>query len=104
MSSTAFLGGLLAGAFAAALAFNYHPLFPSQDTSQQKEKSEQTDETSKDKSEEKNKSEQKEKSEQKDKGSTKKASKKKASACITNCPDDWPLRPLGPWPNDQLPQ
>lgn len=103
MSSTAFLGGLLAGAFAAALAYNYHPLIPSQDASQQKEKSEQTDETSKDKSEQKNKSE-KEKSEQKDKGSTKKASKKKASACITNCPDDWLLRSTAPWPNDQQPR
>jgi hypothetical protein len=27
LSPTAFLGGLLAGAFAAALAFNYHPSF-----------------------------------------------------------------------------
>lgn len=98
MSTAAIFGAVMSCIFVAALWFNYHGPIPPQDASEQKDKTEQTDEKSKDKSE------QKEKSEQNGKSSTKKPAKKKTEACIENCADEWPLRSLAPWPNDQLRQ
>ena len=98
MSAAAIFGAALSGIFAIALWFNYHGPIPSQDTSEQKDKTEQTDEKSK------GKSEQQEKSEQKGKSSTKKAAKKKAEVCVESCIDDWRLRSVTPWPDDELRQ
>jgi hypothetical protein len=98
MSTAAIFGAVMSCIFVAALWFNYHGPIPSQDASEQKDKTEQTDEKSKDKSE------QQDKSEQKAKSSTKKPAKKKTEACVENCADEWPLRSLTPWPNNELRQ
>jgi sRNA-binding protein len=55
----------------------------------QKELKEEVEKQQKEKSE---KSQKKQKSEQPDKGSPSKASKKKSSLCIKDCPDEWGLR------------
>ena len=98
MSTAAIFGAVMSCIFVVALWFNYHGPIPSEDASEEKDKTEQTDEKSKDKSE------QPEKSEQKVKSSTKKAAKKKADVCVENCPDEWRLRSLTPWPNGELRQ
>jgi hypothetical protein len=90
--SEAVFGAVVSSLFVAALWLNYHGFIPSTDTSQQKDKTEQTDRSSKDKSEQEDKSKKTEKS------SPTKTSKKKASMCIKNCPDDWQLRQLSSWP------
>src|SRR5215475_10742190 len=95
MSTAAIFGAVMSCIFVAALWFNYHGPIPPQDLSEQKDKTEQTDEKSKDKSE------RQEKPEQKGKSSSKKQAKKKTEACLENCTDQWPLRLLIPWPNDE---
>jgi hypothetical protein len=58
----------------------------------QKEQKEETEKQQKEQKEKSEKSQKKQKSEQPDKGSSSKASKKKSSLCIEDCPDEWGLR------------
>jgi hypothetical protein len=95
MSAAAIFGAVMSCIFVAALWFNYHGPIPPLDASEQKDKTEQTDEKSKDKSE------QQEKPEQKGKSSTKKPAKRKTEACVENCADQWRLRSVIPWPNEE---
>ena len=94
----AIFGAALSCVFVAALAFNYHGFIPSTDTSQQKDKTEQTDESSNKKSAQKGKSDKTEKS------SPTRTSKKKTSFCLKNCPDNWQLRQVSPWPESERPE
>jgi len=59
----------------------------------QKEQKEEAEKQQKEQKEKSEKSEKKQKSEQPDKGSSSKASRKKSSFCIKDCPDEWRLRP-----------
>ncbi len=58
----------------------------------EKKQKEQKEELEKKQKEKSDKSEKKQKSDQTDKGSLSKASKKKSSFCIKDCPDEWRIR------------
>jgi peptidoglycan hydrolase CwlO-like protein len=58
----------------------------------QKELKEEVEKQQKEQKEKSEKSQKKQKSEQPDKGAPSKASKKKSSLCIKDCPDEWGLR------------
>ena len=58
----------------------------------EKKQKEQKEELEKKQKEKSDKSEKKQKSDQTDKGSPPKASKKKSSFCIKDCPDEWRIR------------